>query len=86
MKISSQSQLNAGGDKMYQFTCLPVGLASASMGLYQNPKASFSSRMGAWDVGNLLHRQYSLHGRVQKENAGLVSRFDLPVKVPGFHY
>ena len=41
--------------KLFQFNCLPFGLASAPSFLYQDPKASYSSRSRA---GDALGKEY----------------------------
>ena len=76
--------LNDGQDIPVHLSSLRPGFGA--MGLYQDPKAGCGSRTGAWDASNFLHRRYSLNGGVQTETAGSVSRFDLPVRVPGFHH
>ena len=65
----------------------PLRPSFGTMDFYQDPKAGCSSRMGAGDEGNILHRRHSPNGRVQGETTrpGVCSRLgcsdDLSLKL-----
>ena len=56
----------------------PIRPSLSTMGLYQDLKAGCSSRTGAGDTNDNLHRRYSPDGGVRGENTGSSLRLGLP--------
>ena len=74
------------GDKVYQFTCLPFGLALASWVFTKTlrPVAALTWELGM--RGNILHRQHSSYGGVQEEIERPGISTSLSVTVSGVHH
>ena len=69
------------GKKSYHFTCLPFGLASAPQSLYQDLETGSSSRTGAGNADDYIHRRYFPTGNLQRESSGSRVRPSLPSRV-----